>query len=186
MKNYILSILLLVFTYACTSKVKPRTKIIAQVQNNSFITEKPAWVLDETSPYDIEIILNEKGKNMANLIVKMKLNNGAFFVSPNAKRDFKGKFKIEIEKTDFLTENSKIIESPLSKEINDPHPFVNGKVNWVRKNTTYTQELIKNSNKDFIIKGFVQFTIEPRCTLEKIPFTIYNKDGKMYLIPNGC
>lgn len=69
-----------------------------------------------------------------------------------------------------------LIETPPSVEEYDPHPFVNGYVNWVRENTSYQQQIKRLSDGTFVVKGFVQFTIEPRCTLEKIPFFIkYNQ-----------
>ena len=109
----------------------------------------------------------------------MKLYDNAFFVSPNAKREFLGKFKFVIDDNDKFNQEGALLEAPLSKEEFDPHPFVNGHVNWVKENTTYKQQLQLTTEKDFEVMGFIQFTIEPRCTLEKIPIIIKYSNAKL-------
>lgn len=79
--------------------------------------------------------------------------------------------------------NEAIIETPLSKgELNNHGSLVN----WVRQSTNYKQTLKVLSNDDFEVSGFIQFTIEPRCTLEKIPFILSNTNGKLSIRIDGC
>lgn len=130
-------------------------------------------------PYKLKLNLKKYENNAYDLDISMELYNDAHFVSPNAKRDFKGKFTVFIEDNDNIERTSKLLETPLSVEEYDSHPFTNGLVNWVRVNTTYKQKIKRTTGETFEVMGYIQFTIEPRCTLEKIPFIIKYKNDEM-------
>jgi hypothetical protein len=80
-----------------------------------------------------------------------------------------------------LQTNGAIIETPLSK-VDENEGFVK----LVRENTYYKQSLKVLTNENFEVSGHIQFTIEPRCTLEKIPFILSYVDGKLSLKIDGC
>ncbi len=130
-------------------------------------------------PYDIKLQIDKTGNNEYRLVVTMELNSGSFFVSPYSSDRFSGRFNISIEDNGKLELDSKFIETPRSVEEYDPHPFVNGLVNWVSVNTTYKHQLHVMSQNDFEVIGLVSFTIEPRCTFEKVPFIITYKSGEL-------
>ncbi len=90
------------------------------------------------------------------------------------------KFNPSQKDNEFFTIEGELIESPLSVEEIDPHPFVGGAVNWVRVNTTYRQKISINTQEDFDYVGIVQFTIEPRCTLEKVEYIVKSRSGQVY------
>lgn len=117
------------------------------------------------------------------LSVQMNLKKDAHFVSSNAKRDFSGKFTIVLNEPGKIQTIGTLIENPLSIEELDQRE---GLVNWVRKNTHYRQKLRVLSGGNFEVKGHIQFTIEPRCTLEKVPFILSYVDGKLILRIDGC
>lgn len=127
-----------------------------------------------------------KSQSVHQLIIDMRLKNGGHFVSPNATRDFSGKFTVIMDDTDAFDFEGDLIENPLTEEEIDLHPFVNGPINWVRKNTTYTQQIELNTTEAFEVKGYIQFTIEPACTLEKVPFIIKNNGDKLTFEFFGC
>lgn len=129
--------------------------------------------------YTLTFSVNTLNTNVYELVIAMELKNNAYYVSPNAKRDFKGKFTLELKEDNKLHSISDLIETPLSIEEIDMHPFVNGTVNWVRENTNYKLQLERNWEADFHILGHVQFTIEPKCTLEIVPIILKYKDGKL-------
>ncbi len=137
----------------------------------------PIYKMEE--PYQ----LNLKAKSLENrnydLEVEMLLRNGSYFISPNSKGNYKGIFTVYIAPNNHFEVNSKLKEFPLSKEEFDPHPFVNGYVNWVRESTTYNQEIKRLSEENFEVMGYIRFTIEPQCTLEKIPFIIKYVDNAL-------
>lgn len=189
MRIYITSFLIVFLVLGCNSE-KKTVKAIAKNETPSpkivNLIEGPMVNLS-SSPYDIAIKIDKEKKNIYSLDIEMLLHNGSFFVSPNSERDFKGKFSIDIEKNNDLESISELIEMPLSQEIFDPHPFVNGYVNWVKVNTNYKQLFLRTSDKNFKVGGVVRFVIEPRCTLEEIPFIITYENGKMWIMQNdGC
>jgi hypothetical protein len=137
-------------------------------------------------PYNINIDIETTENNTPYLVVSIELNNGSHFVSPNSKRDFKGKFYMDLGSYTNIDFEGDIIETPRSIEEVDLHPFVNGTVNWVRVNTTYKQAFQVKSKDNFEVFGRLRFTIEPRCTLEEIPFAISYKDGVLKMIEPKC
>ena len=102
------------------------------------------------------------------------------YVSPYAIRDFTGKFNASLTDNDYFTLEGELMETPRSVEEIDPHPFVGGTVNWVRVNTTYRQKINIKTQEDFDVIGLVQFTIEPRCTMEKVEYIIKSRAGNVY------
>lgn len=141
-----------------------------EIENGFTIKDK-----DYTLHFEIENVDNQK----PSLVIAIKLHNDSHYISPNAKRDFKGKFYMDLGSYSHLGFEDNIIETPLSIEEFDSHPFVNGTVNWVRVNTIYKQHLDVKTQEDFEVFGRLRFTIEPRCTLEEIPFAISYKAGVM-------
>lgn len=137
-------------------------------------------------PYELKVQMSKVENDVYDFMVLMNLHGDAHYVSPNSKRDFKGKFTIVMEETTAIEPLSGLIETPLSIEEIDNHPFVNGTVNWVRVNTNYKLQLQRKVTTDFIVTGFIQFTIEPRCSLEKIPIVITNKAGEMTVKIDKC
>ena len=137
-------------------------------------------------PYDLKMQINTLENNMFDFEVSILLYNGAHYISPNAVRDFTGKFTIHIEDNPQLEIVSELEETPRSVEEIDLHPFTNGTVNWVREDTRYNQTLKPTVETDFDVMGFIQFTIEPRCTLEKIPIIIKYRDGDLRVEVFGC
>ena len=129
------------------------------------------------NPYELTMNVRPTGANEYSLIASMKLFGGSFYVSPLSKGDFSGKFTVEVESNDFLKLGDVITETPSSKEVFDPHPFVNSKVNWVQRDTENDYEIALTTTKDFQVSGWVRFTIEPKCTFEEIPFEIISKNG---------
>lgn len=188
----IITCLVCVLSFCCISKTENTNDIAANAtcttltnyQNGSFSPFNN--FTDNSDPYSAKLRLQPSYDNRYNLVIDMELNNGAYFVSPNSTRDFKGKFTVTYEKAPHITLIDSLIEYPLTVEEHDDHPFVNGKVNWVRQNTTYTQKIKVKTNEDFTVNGFIQFTIEPRCTLEKIPVVIFQENGKLRFEIDNC
>jgi hypothetical protein len=82
--------------------------------------------------YAVKFSATSQRNDLHNLIIDMRLKNGGHFVSPNATRDFSGKFTMVIDKTDAFETVNKLVETPQSVEELDLHPFVNGPVNWLQ------------------------------------------------------
>ncbi len=161
------------------SMVAPTSKL----ESTSHKVEGPITL---TKPYELKFKVNTLNDDTFELEIMVELNNGAHFVSPFAQQDFKGKFYMDLGSYTHLEFEGDLIETPRSVEEFDDHPYVNGLVNWVRVNTTYRQALKIKLDEDFEVFGRVKFTIEPRCTLEQIPFGISYENGVMKLIDPKC
>ncbi|MFD2823542.1 hypothetical protein ACFS5M_07670 [Lacinutrix iliipiscaria] len=189
MKPCILSLVLLL-SLSCSSDKNPNSNLIASVeandQKNVNIANKRTTGPFTTDPYKLMFDVQKRKDDAYDLIVNIELNDGAHFVSPHAKQDFKGKFYMDLGSYTHLDFDGDILETPPSVEEFDSHPFVNGLVNWVRVNTTYRQTLKIKSDEDFKVFGRVRFTIEPRCTLEEIPFGISYENGILTFFEPKC
>lgn len=186
MKNIILFFFLSVFV-ACAQKehatsIEPAIPVLNVSMYNSPFFDKEA-VIDH--PYELAFEV-EKARDQYTMITTMKLFGGSFYVSPHSKRDFKGKFTIEIADNENLKLGIDFIETPRSKEVIDPHPFVDGPVNWVKEDTKYEHQLTVLSKEDFDIGGKIFFTIEPKCTLEEIPVMFKYRSGVLTIEKWKC
>lgn len=137
-------------------------------------------------PYTIHFDIVENSHNQALLVIDMKLSKGTHYVSPYSSDRFSGRFSVLLEGPNQMVFDGDFSETPRSVQIYDPHPFVQGLVNWVREDTRYEYPIQIYTDGDFEAFGTVQFTIEPRCTFEKIPYVITRKAGKLSVNMNGC
>ena len=92
--------LLCVICISCTLKTKnQKTEAVSIAATYTKPEYKQSFVSvfdivdDNAKPYDIYIKLQPHENNIYDLVVDMRLYNGAHFVSPNAKRDFKESLK---------------------------------------------------------------------------------------------
>ncbi|GGG47946.1 hypothetical protein GCM10010976_19160 [Bizionia arctica] len=139
------------------------------------------------SPYHLDLKIEDTENDLKQLVLFITLRDGAHFVSPNAERSFKGKFSMTLNENNKLKPREDLIEIPLSVEEIDTHPFVNGTINWVREDTTYKLPLNILTESDFEATGLIRFTIEPRCSLEEIPFVVRQQSGILSVkILGGC
>ena len=128
-------------------------------------------------PYDLEVSLEKAGGNRYTLTTMMKLHGGSFYISPFSTGDFKGKFHLEVANQGHVVLDDEFTEAPRSKEEIDLHQFVNGPVNWVSVDTKYEHSFTVTSREDFDVGGKYIFTIEPKCTLEQVPFMLKYRAG---------
>jgi hypothetical protein len=155
-----------------------------QTENNK--TDKPTidngFSINDNY-YNLHFSVENKANQKPTLVIVIELKKEAHYISPFAKLDFTGKFFMDLGSYKDVDFKSEIIETPRSEETynNAGQP-----VNWIHINTTYRQELNIKTLQDFEVFGRVIFTIEPRCTLETIPFLISFKDGKYEVSSPKC
>ena len=172
MKKHII-IILIPFIAACGKQQESIGQELTSMYDSPNINKEIAM----ENPYQLTTTIDNGA-----LITSIKLNGGSFFVSPHAKGDFLGKFSVSVPDNEFVSLSKTYKETPQSAQVFDPHQFVNGPVNWVAVNTQYNQELEVKSSSDFKVSGLIRFTIEPRCTLEEIPFDVIQKDGLLSVV----
>lgn len=178
--NTFKTLFLILVSISWTSNSQQTNEIAATLNiENSIKTDFP---IPNETPYNIMFDIETTKNNNSFLVISIELNNESYFVSPNAKRDFKGKFYMDLGSYTDVDFEGNIIETPLSVEEIDS----NRTVNLVRENTTYKQALKLKTKDDFEVFGRIRFTIEPRCTLEEIPFGIIRKDGVLKITSPKC
>ncbi|RLD19037.1 MAG: hypothetical protein DRI69_09250 [Bacteroidetes bacterium] len=171
--KYIIIFLCLSLTFACTEKIATTSTQNVSMYDSPLIDREVAL----NNPYELTFDIEKLKDDQYHIVTIMKLFGGSFYVSPHSTREFKGRFTIELADNDHLILGDDFIEIPRSKEVFDPHQFVNGLVNWVQEDTRYDHNLTVTSQEDFEVGGKIIFTIEPKCTLEVIPFIIKYKSG---------
>lgn len=180
-------LVLLSFNYNCKNLNSQEIATNATVQDSVYVGSQPTHFSDDLvrddKLYTSTIRVDKRQNDEYVLSIQMNLKQEAYFVSPISKRDFSGKFTLVLSDADKISTAGTIIETPLSKE--EVHKG-EGLVNFVRRNTHYKQTLKVLSNENFEVIGHIQFTIEPRCTMEKIPFTLSYENGKLSLKMDGC
>jgi len=182
--NRLLTFFFLLLTFGCTTENQPSNTINEAVYNEFKIDEfkviEELKIIDKLEPYNIKFQIGKaENINEYNLFVNMELDSRSYFISPFSSDGFTGRFNISIEDNPHLAIDSAFTETPRSVEKFDPHPFINGLVNWVMVNTSYKYQLNLLSQDDFEVAGLVSFTIEPRCTFEEIEFNISHHSGEL-------
>ena len=183
MNNFILLVFALL-TLSMSTNQPLTNATLENIKEERPITFKEFSVNHED--YTIHFSLEKGADEQHILIVSMELHNDSYYVSPNSKRDFKGKFRGDFGTSESIEFYGDFVETPLSAEEFDPHPFVRGTINWVREDTTYKQRLLLKTQENFQVYGRIIFTIEPRCTLEQIPFSIVYDDGELVFVEVKC
>ncbi|MCF8277542.1 MAG: hypothetical protein K9J17_12485 [Flavobacteriales bacterium] len=129
------------------------------------------------NPYRLSLELEALENNQYALTAAMEIDSGCWFASPHSAAHYKGYFSMKLHENNFLLLDSSFLEVPPSALQKDK--WMNEMTHVVVENTTYTQTLKVNSTEDFKVLGMIQFVIEPKCTLEQIPFSISNVEGKL-------
>lgn len=137
-------------------------------------------------PYEIKLDVHPTSNHIYELEIQMLLYNNAYYASSNSKKDFKGKFSFFINDNTFFILKSNLIETPLLITEKDSEATDNQSSDWIRVNTNYKQQLEIKTSEDFMVTGYIQFTIEPRCTLEKIPVIIKSEKAILKFEIDKC
>lgn len=182
-KKITLAVVLLTISFSASPQQSQTELAIEKMETPETFDE----VTVNHEDYTLQISLENTHSNNPILVIAMELKNNAHFISPLEEKEFKGKFHFDFGSYKDLGFKGEVSESPISETI-VLYPNFNGggDTKWVRENTIYKQALHLKTAKDFEVFGRIQFTIEPRCTFEEIPFAISYKDGKMVFIESKC
>jgi len=186
--NKFILLFVLVISSSCNTEKKQTNQavIIAKAEifktKTTIITNNVVTITDEL--YTLQFKIEKSTNNQHHLIVDMKLHKGSSFISPFEEKEFLGKFYMDLGEYTNLTFDGNLVETP--KAVSRYDGFENAQVIWVAENTTYKQMLNIKTDKKFKVFGSVKFTIEPRCTLETIPFGISYKDAKFHFFDPKC
>jgi len=131
-----------------------------------------------TEPYSLELSVEQLNDSMYSLHAKIKIDSISYMM-PIVNNTMTGIFKVNFLDSPVINSNYNLIEKACPVVMNyvwsnPPHKVIIGKVEYVQKFSIRTQT-------DFASKGVIQFVIEPRCTLEKISFTLTYTAGEMFV-----
>lgn len=181
--SFFFGLLLLSFNYNCaevnSQDLAQNTKAVDSVFVGQ--THFSDDLVREDPLYTAIVCVDKQNDKEHLLSIQMNVKKDGYFVSPTEPGSFTGKFTIVLTEPQHLQTNGAIMETPLSK-VDENEGFVK----LVRQNTHYKQSLKVLTNENFEVSGHIQFTIEPRCTLEKIPFILSYVDGKLSVKMDGC
>ena len=188
MKNLILCFCLL-FVLSCKMDF-PKTEVTIESDISQVTKSEPRNQIVygpklPENPYELKLDTHKLSDGVYDIEMKMFLYNDAFYASPNEKKDLKGKFTFVVANNDFFTLEDNLIETHLSAEKHNYYSSDYGP-KWIHENTSYKQKLEISTTEDFEVRGHIQFTIEPRCTLEKIPVFIKYEKGVLKFEIDGC
>ncbi|NOQ92073.1 MAG: hypothetical protein GQ552_05070 [Flavobacteriaceae bacterium] len=182
--NILTTSLLLLLSIAF-SIIQPQTKTQNPIKKNYAPETFDKFTVNHED-YTLSISI-ESADNQPVLVISMDLKNNAYFISPLEEKDFTGKFYFDFGSYKDLAFEGEVSESPRSvAKLLYPNYTNNEENLWITENTTYKQSLKFKTIHDFEVYGRIQFTIEPRCTFEEIPFRILYKDGKFTFLDAKC
>lgn len=185
MKNLILPFGLLLLL-SCKIDHSKTESNLAQIQDSVYNMQSVYGPNLPSNPYELKLNTHKLSNDAYDLEIQMLLYNNAYYASPNAKRDLKGKFTFYVNTTDSFLLKDKLIETPLSNKKYHSSTNDKGLTNWTGVDMSYKQRIQITTKEDFEVYGFIQFTIEPRCTLEKIPVIIKSKNGVLNFEIDKC
>ncbi|MFD0963413.1 hypothetical protein [Pseudofulvibacter geojedonensis] len=180
--KYYLTIILITLFISCNKDTNQSVKIVETIKSEKKINNSTLPAKKNKAPYELKLDLEKVNDSSYYLTAKMMLLKGAHYVSPYSKKSFKGKFNLTINPNNKI----KVDDFLLSVPDSETQSIINGSLDWVKVNTIYKQQFFVNPKDNFTATGFVQFVIEPRCTFEKIPFSIIQKDGHIRIQTDGC
>ncbi len=161
------------------------TNHLQLIKQHKAIEENPSLTVTD-SLYNINIEIIKTPTDDYNLVISVDLKNDSYYVSPNTKKEYKGKFYMDFGSYKAVSFSGKLQENKLEKSDIDPYQKVDDPENWVFGNAVFTQKLNLKTTEDFFVMGRIKFVIEPRCTMENIPFMISFKNGKMNITEAKC
>lgn len=131
-------------------------------------------------PYALTLRMEGSPEDGYRLVAHMALDSGSYFVSPYSSDKYQGYFNVSITDNNNLFLDRNFEEKPRS--LPSPDRWEGGLSQFVFQNTSYAYRLKVLTPEDFTVRGMVRFVIEPKCTLEEIPFTITQKAGRLSVV----
>ena len=149
-------------------------------QNDIGLISKTTFSVNKLQgePYNIILSLEKLNESEYNLIAKIEMDSMSYMASIS-ESSMKGIFKVNF--LDSININSSFPLKEIKHSGASNFIGVGYSHNIVTSNVTYNQKFKINSHYNFKSTGMIEFVIEPRCTLEKIPFSLTYKNGKLSL-----
>ena len=127
-------------------------------------------------PYLLELSVKKVSATEFKLVTIIRIDSLSYMM-PISNTTMSGIFKTSINDSIFLNSTYKLIE--LGCPVVTNFAWSNAPQKVIKGYVEYDQKFSLISTTDFMTSGVIQFVIEPRCTLEKILFTISHLNGEM-------
>ncbi len=128
-------------------------------------------------PYRLDLQLTTINQKHYQIQAAMDIDEGTWFASPHSADKYKGYFRVDLSENEFVQLTGTFEETPPSTVHYNKWDNQMGHI--VTVDTKYAYDIATNSPEDFKVLGVVRFVIEPKCTLEEVPFSISRENGKM-------
>lgn len=174
MKNLI-PFLLIIILFSCNYSLSNKEELT--INNNETNLKQ---IKKELSDYKINLSIDSISQFERTLIIEVFLDSGSHFVSPYSEGDYLGIFTLKLDDSSEISQSGSLKEIPASSIYENA--FNGSPVNLVYGNTVYKQNLTLKTGNKFVLNGHIQFVIEPRCTMEKIPFKIISNNGSIEVV----
>ena len=125
MNNYLFYGLLQFLIGFTAEKIQPQEVVATTAIEKSMpplVTYFSDDVVFKDELYTAILRVDKQQNETYQMDIQMHLKKGAYFVSPNAKGNFSGRFTLVLTENDKLQQSGAIIETPLSVEEFDNHP----------------------------------------------------------------
>lgn len=128
-------------------------------------------------PQDFTIDLQLKSLDNENfqLVSTVDLVEGAYIISPFSTDEFYLNYTNTLVENNSIATASPLVEFPDSVEELDL--YIERLVRFVRTKTVFTQAYQILDNEDFVVKGLIEFLVEPSCIPYDVHFEIRYQSG---------
>jgi hypothetical protein len=173
--NLLVTLLLVLLSISCVENNPKNNVAVESIHTENSSIKKHQFDIDK--PYLVTLKINKTNNNEFSLITLVDIYDKEFLSGPHSNGFFVGDFAISLEETNNITIKDPIVKSP--KPIETTDPWGDGQVNWIKRNTTYSQKFTINSTQDFKVTGYINFEMEPKKSIENTKFIISQNDGTL-------
>ncbi len=131
-------------------------------------------------PFAVDFSLEPVNGSQYNLAVNLVMkDSGSYVFSTTSNDGFSIPFDFLIKENESVLLGDSLLEFPAS--IEEFFPELEMLVKLIKVNTTFKRSLVLTSQKDFDVRGVVEFMYEPICIPYYIEFVLKQRSGKLSL-----
>lgn len=125
--------------------------------------------------FELDLKIVELDEHHFQLVSTIDLAEGSYIISPLSKDSFYLPYTHTISKNDSVMPIADLVEFPES--VVELDSLIEKKVRLVRTKTVFTQAYKILQQENFIVKGLIEFLVEPSCIPYDLTFDIKNQSG---------
>lgn len=175
--NQLIVFMALIIASSCAQRIEQNSDItnVGQINKSEIVNKRTT----PESSYQVTFEIDSSRSPEPRMIISIDIFDKDFLESPHANGYYTD------SSTLLLDENSKLVLKDsletLQKSIESTDPWGHGRVNLVRRNSTFAQKLILKSPNDFEVSGTFSFVLAPEIDLQEVKFMIKNRSGNLVI-----